>query len=214
MRMKPESVKRSPASIQSGLNFGKASKLGRQIRTLIAPINPSNTNSHSSNLFTGALTRFINWREKQNVSSLVLQKELPFIGGFQFNNLSSLASISAIRVSIGTSEAGSPEFRFASFVPGEALHASFYTDHIIFKIIFTSSNLTDLTSEKIGTTDIEIPYSTEIFQPPVIPMPSSATPGNLIIMVLAVQYWVNRKIVVMQTDLKKLPCGIVWAGWI
>ena len=32
---------------------------------------------------------------------------------------------------------------------------------------------------------------------------------------MAVQYMVNRKDEVeMLTDLKKLPCGVVWSGWI
>ena len=151
MRLKPESVRRSPASIKSGLNFGKASKLSRQIRTLIAPINPSNSDSHSTNLFTGALNKFINWNEKQDPGSSVLQRELPFITGFQFNSQSKLSSMNAIRVSANTSESGLPEFRFAPFIPGEALHASIYTDHILFKIILISVNFTDLTTEKIGS---------------------------------------------------------------
>ncbi len=215
MRLKPESVRRTPASIQSGLNFGKASKLSRQIRTLIAPINPVNTDTHSTNLFTGALNKFINWNEKQDTGSPVLQKELPFITGSQFNGQAKLTSISAIRVSANTSESGLPEFRFAPFIPSESLHASFYTDHILFKIIFISVNFTDMTTEKIGMTEIKIPYNTELFQPPVIPMAPTVIPGKLIMMVLAVQYMVNRKNVVeMQTDLKKLPCGVVWAGWV
>ncbi len=215
MRMKPQSVRRTPASIQSGLNFGKASKLSRQIRTLIAPINPSNSDSRSTNLFTGALNKFINWNEKQDPGSPTLHRELPFITGCQFNSQAKLTSIYAISVSAIPSESGLPEFRFAPFVPNEALHASFYTDHILFKIIFISVNFTDLTTEKIGMTEIKIPYSAEVFHPPVIPMPATDISGKLIMMVLAVQYMVNRKnIVEMQTDLKKLPCGVVWAGWI
>jgi hypothetical protein len=215
IRMKPESVRRTHASIKSGLNFGKASKLSRQIRGLIAPINPSNTNGHSSNLFTGALNKFVNWKEKQDPVSLVRQKGLPFMNGFQFNGQADLTSITAIQVSTNPSESGLSEFRFAPFVPGEALHASFYTDHILFKIILTSTNFTDLTTEKIGMTEIKIPYNTETFQPPVIPMPPTVITGKLIMMVLAIQYMVTRKNVIeMQTDLKKLPCGVVWAGWI
>ncbi len=215
MRLKPQSVRRTPASIKSGLNFGKASRLSRQIRTLIAPINPSNSDSRSTNLFTGALNKFINWNEKQDTDSPILQRELPFITGSQFNSQAKLTSINAIQVAVNPTESGLPEFRFVPFIPSETLHASFYTDHILFKIIFISVNFTDLTTEKIGTAEIKILYNSEIFHPPVIPMPPTVTSGKLIMMVMSVQYMVNRKNVIeMLKDIKKLPCGIVWAGWV
>ena len=215
IRLKPESVRRSPASVRSGLNFGKASKLNRQVWNLIAPINPAITNAHSSNLFTGTLSKFINWQEKQGTLPSSLQKELPFISGFQFNGQANLSSIHAIRVSVNTTESGSAEFRFAPFIPKEALHASFYTDHILFKIILTSTNFTDMTTEKTGMKEIEIPFSSEIFQPPVISLPAAKLSGKLTMMVMSVRYMVNRQNAVqMVTDLKKMPCGVVWAGWL
>ena len=215
IRLKPQSVRRTAASIKSGLNFGKASKLSRQIRTLITPVNPANTDSHSANLFNGALNKFINWNDKQDPVSPDLQKELPIITGFQFNGQANLSSINAIRVSVNTTESGLSEFRFAPFIPGEALHAPFYTDHILFKIMLIAVNLTDLTTERINMTEIEIPYNTEIFQPPVISIPVSELSGKLIMMIMAVQYMLNKKNgVKMMTDLKKLPCGVVWAGYV
>jgi len=215
MRLKPQSVRRTPASIQSGLNFGKASKLSRQIRSLIAPINPSNTNSHSTNVFTGALNKYINWQAKQDSPSPALQKELPFITGFQFNGQSNLTSINAIRVSVNATRSESTEFRLAPFVPSEALHASLYTDHIVFKIILIAVNFTDLTTEKTGMTEIKIPYGTEIFQPPVISLSATEISGKLTMMIMAVQYMLNQKKgIKILNDLKKLPCGIVWAGWL
>ena len=54
-------------------------------------------------------------------------------------------------------------------------------------------NFTDLTTEKIGMTEIKIPYNTAIFQPTVISMPAIEISGKLTMMVMAVQYMVNRK---------------------
>ena len=215
MHLKPESVRRSPASVRSGLNFGKASKLSRSVRSQIAPINPSSNDSHSANLFTGALSKFINWQEKQGALPPALQKELPFISGFQFNVEANLSSIHAVRVSVNTAESGSLEFRFAPFVPTEALHASFYTDHIVFKIIMIAVNLSDLTSEKLSTTEYKIPCTSETFKPSVILLPVEKVSGKLTMMVIAVQYMVKRKNVTQViTDMKKQPCGVVWAGWL
>ncbi len=100
MRTKPVSVKRSRASVHSGLNFGKASKICRQIRNQIVTINPSKSGSRTMYRFTGALNKYIGWQEKQDPASPVRRNGLPFIQGFQFNEQSDLSSIMAIRVSI------------------------------------------------------------------------------------------------------------------
>jgi hypothetical protein len=44
MRAKPVSVRRTEASVNSGLNFGRASKISKQIRIIIDQINPSKSN--------------------------------------------------------------------------------------------------------------------------------------------------------------------------
>ncbi len=55
--------------------------------------------------------------------------------------------------------------------------------------------------------EIEIPYSNETIQPPILSIPASAKPGNLTIMVMAVQYMLNKNgDVKMLRDKKKLPC--------
>ena len=213
MRMKPVSVKRSGASVNSGLNFGRASKLGRQIRGLIASINPTKSGSHTMYRFTGALNKFISWKEKQDPASAIRKTGLPFLNGFQFNDQADLGSITAIRVSVNSTEPGSIEIRFAPFVPTEALHAPFNTDQILFKMILTAANLDDVETEKLGACELIIPYSNEIYQPPVISIPAIAKPDRLMLAIMAIQYMVNKKDgVEMLTDLKKLPCGVVWAG--
>src|SRR3979409_1483417 len=85
MRSKPVSVKRTRASINSGFNFGKASKISKQIRNIIEPINPCKSDKKIAYRLTGALNRFISWKEKQDTISMVDQTSLPFIQNFQFN---------------------------------------------------------------------------------------------------------------------------------
>jgi hypothetical protein len=213
MRTKPVSVKRSDASIKSGLNFGKASKISRQIRSLIASINPSKSDNHAMYRFTGALNKFISWKEKQEPGSTVRQSGTAFINGFQFNDHSDLTSITAIQVSVKTTETGLMEISFASFIPGQSLHAPYNSNYILLKIILTRTNLAEVKTEKMAAAEIEIPYSNESFLPPVISMPVIPQRGSVMMMIIAVQYMVNRKEGVgMLKDLKKLPLGIAWVS--
>ena len=120
MRAKPVSVKRTRASVSSGFNFGKASRIGRQIRDIIEPINPRVSDKRMMYRFTGAWNKFISWLEKQDPASPVRKSGLPFIQGFQFNEHSDLESIRAIQVSVNSPEPGLMEIRFAPFVPGRS----------------------------------------------------------------------------------------------
>ena len=213
IRTKPVDVKRTRASIHSGFNFGKASRIGRQIRNLIGPINQSKSDSLTINRLNGAINKFISWKEKKDAASVTMPKKLPFIYGFQFNDQADLTSIIAIKVSIKSSEPGLIEISLDSFIPSRALHAPANTNRILFKMILLDTNLKDAETHLLGKTEIEIPYSSEPFQPPVISLQACAKPGDLIMMVMSVQYLVNKNgDVELLNDKKKLPCGVVWTG--
>ena len=215
MRTKPDYVKRTAATVRSGLNFGKASKISLQIRKLVAHIKPQNSDEPLSSRLTGAVNKFIGWKEKQDPAVLSRQNELPFIQGFQFNSQSDLASISAIQVSLNSTEPGKIEIHFKPFVPSEALHAPFNTNHILFKMVLTETDLGDVETRKLGEAEIKIPYNDEMFQPQVISIPAISKSGRIVLLIMAVQYMVNRKDKVeMLIDLKKQPCGVVWSGLI
>src|ERR1700682_5310333 len=66
MRTKPVSVRRTKASVKSGFNFSKASKMSRQIRELITSINPCKSDNRVMYRLTGALNKLINWKDKQD----------------------------------------------------------------------------------------------------------------------------------------------------
>ena len=213
MRAKPVSVKRTKASVNSGFNFGKASKIGKQVRGIIQQINPSKSDQRMIYRVTGVLNKWLRWMENQDASSPNLQKGLPFIKGFQFNDQADLTSISAIQVSVKSTESGMLEISLAPFIPSQSLHAPYNTYHILFKMILTGTDLATIETETLGTAEIQIPYISETFQPPVVFIPAAAKPGHLIIMVMAVQYMVNKNDgIEMLHDKKKLHCGVAWAG--
>jgi hypothetical protein len=65
----------------------------------------------------------------------------------------------------------------------------------------------------LGQAVLEIPYSNEPFHPPDISIPASPKSGDLVILIMAVQYMVSKNgEVELLNDKKKLPCGVVWAG--
>jgi hypothetical protein len=215
IRTKPVSVKRNESSVHSGLNFGKASKICRQIRNLVAPINPARSDNRVMYRLTGALNRFISWKEKKDAASVKMPEKLPYIYGFQFNDQADLTSIHSIKASVKLTEQGMTEISLAHFISGKSLHAPANTNQIIFKMMLLGIHLQDAKAQLLGKSEIEIPCSDETFQPPVISMPSSAKPGDLAILVMEVVYMVyNNGDVELLSDKRKMPCGVVWTGFI
>jgi hypothetical protein len=211
MRTKPVSVKRTRASVSSGLNFGKASKISAQIRKVVAPINPAQSDMRVLYRLTAALNKFITWKEKKDAASIKMPDKLPFISGFQFNDQADLSSIFAIRPSVKSPYQGLTEISFTPLVPSQSLQAPSNTNSILFKMILLGVSLDNAETDTPGKAEIEIPYSDEPFQPPVISIPATSKPEALVILVMAVQYMVYKNSEVeLLNDKRKMPCGIVW----
>jgi hypothetical protein len=213
MRVKPGNVRRTEASVNSGLNFGKASRISRQVRTLIDEINPSKSNIQAYR-FNGAINKFISWKEKKDAAFIAMPKKLPFIYGFQFNEQADLSSITAVQPSIKSSDPGLTEISLLPFTPSRSLQAPAHTKSIFLKMMLIGISLEKAETDLLGKAVLEIPYSNETYQPPVISIPASPKPGDLLIMVMAVKYMVSKNgEIELLNDKKKLPCGVVWAGY-
>ncbi len=213
IRTKPTDVKRTESTVNSGLNFGKASRICRQVRMLVTQINPVRSDQHLMYSLTGALNKFIAWKEKMERMCHTMPKKLPFIYGFQFNTEADLTSISAIQPIVKSVDPGDIEINFAHFVPNQTLRISSETKNILFKIILVKTNLENAETALLGKSELEIPNSSVPFQPAVIKIVGDTNPGDLIMLIMSVQYMANRNgDLVMLTDKKKLPCGIAWAG--
>jgi hypothetical protein len=67
---------------------------------------------------------------------------------------------------------------------------------------------------KLGKAELRIPNSNETFYTNVISIPASPKPGDLVMLVMAVQYMVSKnEEVKLLNDTKKLPCGVTWTGF-
>jgi hypothetical protein len=212
MRTKPVAVRRTEASINSGLNFGKASKISGQIRKAIASINPAQSDMRVLYRLTAAMNKFIAWKEKKDAASIKMPEKLPFISGFQFNNQVDLSSITAIKPTVVTTDSGITKINLLPFIPSQNLHAPANTKTIIFRMILMGVSLVKVATEIIGKGEIEIPYSNEPFQPPVVSIPASPKPSDLVMLLIAVQYMVSKNSEVeLLNDKRKMPCGVAWA---
>lgn len=212
MRTKPVSVHRTKASINSGLNFGKASKISSQIRRAVASINPANSDMRVLYRLTAAVNKFIAWKGKMEAASIKMPKKLPFIYGFQFNDQADLSSFRDIQPTLKSTESGLAEISLLPLIPTQSLQAPSSTNSILLKMILLGVNLEQAETKLLGKSELEIPFSGEPFQPPVIPIPDSSKLRDLTILVMAVQYMVNKNGEIELLDnKKKLPCGVVWA---
>jgi hypothetical protein len=107
------------------------------------------------------------------------------------------------------------EISFSSFISADSLSAPFNSDHILFKLMITATSLTKMQTEKTEIIEIKIPYSHEEYKPSNMTIPLDMEPDRLVLAVLSVQFYIRKNDhVELVTNLNKLPCGVVWSGWI
>jgi hypothetical protein len=213
MRSMPRKFKRTDASVKSGLSFGKASALSREIREDIAYVNPCKKDITVMFRLTGALNKFMSWKAKNFPVVNGILTELPFISDFQFNTQCDLSNIPALKVSAAINEPGLLSVTQPSIDPKQILAAHRFSNQVIWKLILIVGNLDTGKTEISDTATFNFPPD-KIFQPPVLSMQTSKGANELVILVRTIQYTrgaVDLGRTEMITDLTKLPCSIVWA---
>jgi hypothetical protein len=212
IRAKPRKFERSEASVKSGLNFGKASRIGSEIRDVIRTINPGKKDIQVTYRFTGALNKFISWKEKQISVPVDMSNGLPYLKDFQFNDQADLSNMSFLKPSVKITTPGNLEISLPSFRTKESIPYYIYANRYKCKMILMGIDLDSDEAEEYGKAVIEIPTNVEIFDLPVQTMRTATEPGKLMILVMALQYFLSiNDETEMLTDKKKLPCGIALA---
>jgi len=212
IRAKPVKFERTDASVKSGFNFGKASRMGRKIRDVIKSINPSKKDLQVTYRFTGALNKFINWREKQIAVPLDISGGLPYLKDFQFNDQADIRNMPFLKVSAKITAPGIIEISLPSLRTKEIIPYYIYANQFKCKMILAGIDLDTDEAEEYGKAVIEIPTNVEKFDLPVQTMRTAKEPGKLMILVLALQHFTSKNDESeMSADKKKLPCGIAHA---
>ena len=209
IRAKPVKFERTEASVKSAFNFGKASRMGSNFRDVIKSINPSKKDIQVTYRFTGALNKFISWREKQISVPFDISGGLPYLKDFQFNDLADIRNMPFLKVWVKITEPGIIEISLPSFRTKEIIPYYIYANQFKCKMILAGIDLDTDEAEEYGKAVIEIPTNVEIFDLPVQTMRTAKEPGKLMILVLALQNFTSKNDESeMSTDKKKLPCGI------
>ena len=79
-------------------------------------------------------------------------------------------------------------------------------------MVLTGTDLDKVETEQYGNAAIDIMLKNEILHPPIFTMRTATEPGKLMILVMALQYFVGPYDgTKMLTDKNKLPCGIALA---
>jgi hypothetical protein len=212
IRAKPVKFERTEASVKSAFNFGKASRMCRNIRDVIKSINPSKKDLQVTFRFTGALNKFISWREKQISVPVDISGGLPYLKDFQFNDQADISNMPFLKVSTKITEPGNIEISLPSFRTKEIIPFYIYANQFKCKMILAGIDLDTDEAEEYGKAVIEIPTNVENFDLPVQTMRTTKEPGKLMILVLSLQYFTSIKDESeMSTDKKRLPCGIALA---
>lgn len=212
IRAKPVKFERTEASVKSAFNFGKASRMGSNIRDVIKSINPSKKDIQVTYRFTGALNKFISWREKQTSVPVDISGGIPYLKDFQFNDQADIRNMPFLKVSAkmttpGIIEISLPYFKTKEMIPNY-IRANRYKCKMILMGI---DPVTDEAIEYCKTV-IDIPTLVKIFDLPVQTMSTAKEPGKLMILVMALQYFRSTNDETdMLTEKKMLPCGIALA---
>ncbi len=212
IRAKPRKFERTEASVKSGLNFGKASRIGSEVRGLIKSINPSKNDIQVTYKFTGALNKFISWKEKQTAVPVEMFDGLPYLKDFQFNDQADLSEMTFLKVSVKINTPGTIEISLPSLRTKESIPYYTYANRYKCKMVLMGIDLGSAEAEEYGKAVIEIPTNVEIFDLPVQTMRTATDPGKLMVLVMALQYFTSTNDESdMLTDKKRLPCGIALA---
>jgi hypothetical protein len=212
IRAKPVKFERTEASVKSAFNFGKASRMGSNFRDVIKSINSSKKDIQVTYRFTGALNKFISWKEKQVSIPADLSGGLPYLKDFQFNDQADSSNMTFLKVSAKINTPGNIEISLPSFRTKKSAPYYIYANQIKCKMILAGIDLDTDEADEYGNAVIETPYKEEIFNLPIVTMRTAAEPGKLMILILALQYFASKNDESdMLTDKKKLPCGIALA---
>lgn len=211
-RSKPTRVNRTAASVKSGLNFGKASRICRQVRELAEPLNPCSGDKKLMFRLTGALNQFIHCVSCAAPGEISRPTGLAYLRGFQFNDQAVMAGIQSFSINANSNDSASPGVTISPFIPRSSIPAPEKTAQILCRIVITCSNLDRVTTKLLGKAEFIIPYQKELYEPPALLFTSSPEPDDLMLMILSLEFQSPHN-GEMQRDerLRYRPCGIVSA---
>ncbi len=212
VRALPKKYRRTKNSVHSGRNFGLASTMGSLIRAEMHVLNPARTEKSCMYRLTGALNKFLRWKEKELPALDEPPAKIPFLQDFQFNELSKFTVLNAFSPLIRLSEEGNLEIGLpAMLAPAEILRAPEAADHMICHFTLIGADWTQGKAKTYAKEKIIIPKTPAFAQPPPVSFALEQKPGELLMLVMTLQYIVTKPgMTIVYRDDQKTRCGIAW----
>ncbi len=162
-----------------------AAPAAASLRKGLEPILPFPKDRTMQCRFAGALMK---WLGTESIEDLLPQTSIPFITGFSFNDLSSIAERWKLSFAISQVSPTVLQLRIPAFVPKEVIAAPAYTVSITCSISATSCWLNDSMEHGSYHIKFDIPYDNSVIPEQVIDLLIPAAQGTLSITAMSFVY--------------------------
>ncbi|HVY74412.1 MAG TPA: hypothetical protein VG890_06250 [Puia sp.] len=211
MRSKPNRIRQTSATVKTGQEFGKASRLGKHIRSIVKPINPCRDDRKVMFRLTGTLNLLVHRRDENPASPEKNQSALAYLDHFQFNKDGAYSCLERIEMEPKLLDNRRSGLQFSSFIPSRIFGSvPSDTTKIYLRVQVIAAEPDRCTAHLLGEADWQIPFGEEPFSPEDLDFKTSAEPGNLLLTVAAAEYERNRNgNMVIDPRLNFRPCGVI-----
>jgi hypothetical protein len=207
MRTKAKKVRQTKATKSVGKLFGKANRLEKVLRTTLSPVIP---NIKDKNMMRRMVKQLYAWLQTDALQTKTPLDNIPFVTGFEYNEVSPLASRFKVPMQVSRTADGKLILHLESFIPESAITAPAYTKNIVCTIMAASCTTSTPAATGSYTTQLNIPYNNETIPAQKIPLGISTAPGNLTIVTVALEYYKGEILPAKKNrELRWSPDGIV-----
>lgn len=204
VRAKPSVVKQTKHTRQRANDFGKAAQIAKAIRLSAAAILPFKPDRNLINQLNKAVYACLCNNGFTNTSAI------PFITGFEFNEKSKLSERCKIKIPEPHIHKDGVTVQLPAFNISQQISLPAYTTEVNIKMVVAGIDLQSLAFCNSGETIITIDGVKNSIPAREINFPISINKGNLVLLLMAMEYTTDQKTV---SDKRWLPVGIVKA-WV
>jgi hypothetical protein len=190
IRSVPAQVKQHPASKPASSNLTIASRAGKRLRLLLAPVLPVKMTKTLQNRFSGSIMR---WLNQPQLHPLPAGAELPCLQNFLFNEATSIKERLKIDMQLTRSGSKLLQLHLPAFIPTERISAPAYTKLVDCTITAAACMLQTDEAMTSCTFKTAIPYNAVPIPAQTINLPVEMAAGGWVVVAIALTYITGKK---------------------
>ncbi len=207
----PCHYEQTPATKARGLNFGVASRVGAQIRSGLKDIIPFPKDLGMQSSLTGTISR---WLARVPLAEVQPVDDIPYLSDFRFNWKSMVNMKWRALLHISMPDTLKLLLDIHAFIPKDVTHAPAWTEKIECKLAVVSCNLATQRLKSEFHASIQFPLDRNEVPTQQIVLPVSIEPGNLVLVVAAMIYTLNKGGESFETkEIAFRPADVIWARY-